>query len=344
MPTTPRNNFISIAKAIGIILMVVGHSGCPTFIGRFLYLFHMPLFFICSGFFFKEITDRPTLLQFYHRRIIKLYLPYLKWSFLFLLFHNFFHSICIIDSYIYTPEDYIRQFAKLLAMTDFELLIRPFWFIKELLFASLVVATISLFRLRFFPKLTMEILLVIFFFTSIITKSTPPIPLIGDLSLFLFSITYFYSGILLHKYYVFIPTTYSMFIITFIMVLLGSFLFVGDIDMRYTTINNIIPYYLISLIGIIMIFCASIKLDKSLNIKFLYYIGNHTMPILALNLLTLKIGNLIKIWIYDMPIKELSSYTVIYDNNTFFWLIYTIIGVAVPLLIHFEYNRFVLRQ
>ena len=136
MPTTPRNNFISIAKAIGIILMVVGHSGCPTFIGRFLYLFHMPLFFICSGFFFKEITDRPTLLQFYHRIIIKLYLPYLKWSFLFLLFHNFFHSICIIDSYIYTPEDYIRQFAKLLAMTDFELLIRPFWFIKELLFAS----------------------------------------------------------------------------------------------------------------------------------------------------------------------------------------------------------------
>lgn len=43
---------ISIAKALGIILMVVGHSGCPEILARFIYLFHMPLFFFCSGYFF----------------------------------------------------------------------------------------------------------------------------------------------------------------------------------------------------------------------------------------------------------------------------------------------------
>jgi predicted tellurium resistance membrane protein TerC len=40
-------NSITIAKAIGIILMVVGHSGCPQMLSKFIYLFHMPLFFLC---------------------------------------------------------------------------------------------------------------------------------------------------------------------------------------------------------------------------------------------------------------------------------------------------------
>ena len=49
MQKKKKNNFISIAKAIGIILMVAGHSGCPAIMNSFLYLFHMPLFFIIAG-------------------------------------------------------------------------------------------------------------------------------------------------------------------------------------------------------------------------------------------------------------------------------------------------------
>ena len=342
MPSNSKKNFISIAKAIGIILMVVGHSGCPVFIGRFLYLFHMPLFFVCSGFFFKEITDRPTLFNYYLKKIKGLYLPYIKWSVLFLLFHNVFHSINIIDSYLYKPEDYIRQFARLVVMADYELLIRPFWFIKELLLASIVVATISLFRSRILPKLSIELLLAITLIISILAKTIPTIPLLGDFSLLLFCITYYYSGVLLHKYLDYIPFTYSLLIATFLTILLGSFLFKGNIDMRFTTIHNIFLYYLLSLIGILMILCASKKLEKHSNSSFLYYIGNHTMPILALNLLALKIGNLIKIWFYNMPIEKLSSYTVIFDNNISFWLIYTLIGVTIPLLMHYIYNRIVI--
>lgn len=40
-----KNNYIAIAKALGIMLMVVGHSGCPDYLYRFIYMFHMPLFF-----------------------------------------------------------------------------------------------------------------------------------------------------------------------------------------------------------------------------------------------------------------------------------------------------------
>lgn len=341
MPYNSKNNYISIAKALGIILMVVGHSGCPIAISKFIYLFHMPLFFVCSGYFFKEISEWPSLHSFYKKRMKGLYLPYLKWSLLFLLLHNTFRHLHITESVIYQKEDYIRQLIKMIFMTDYELLIRPFWFIKELFFASLIVATISFLNSRLSTKKKTELFFVIAIVSSVISKFVPPIPLIGNCSVLCLSILYYYTGILIYKYKQFIPLTYTTSILTFIIVLFGSLFFKGTIDMRFTNVYNQIPYYIMSIAGIIMILCVSNKLETTKSVSLLYYIGNHTMPILALNLLALKVGSFLKIWIYGLPSEQLASFTVIYDCNSWYWLIYTIIGVAIPLLIHFIYIKIV---
>ncbi len=49
-----RDNTIDITKAIGIILMLIGHCVSLGYLGRFIFSFHMPLFFILSGFFYKK--------------------------------------------------------------------------------------------------------------------------------------------------------------------------------------------------------------------------------------------------------------------------------------------------
>lgn len=49
-----RNCALDIAKAICIILMVIGHSGCPDYLGRFIYMFHMPCFFFISGYLLND--------------------------------------------------------------------------------------------------------------------------------------------------------------------------------------------------------------------------------------------------------------------------------------------------
>ncbi len=55
-----RNNAIDIAKGFGIILMVIGHAEMPSILTRSIYLFHMPLFFIAAGYFFKtSALDNP---------------------------------------------------------------------------------------------------------------------------------------------------------------------------------------------------------------------------------------------------------------------------------------------
>lgn len=340
MVNNSRNNFISIAKAIGIILMVVGHSGCPSAVTKFIYLFHMPLFFVCSGYFFKEISNKGVLHTFYKKKIKGLYVPYLKWSILFLLLHNMFRYLSITEGAYYQTMDYIRQFIKLVLMTDYELLIRPFWFIKELFLASITIATFSFIRNRLFPKVSNHILLLISLVLTLLTKFIPIIPLVGDCSVLLLSIAYFYCGILIQQYKDSIPFTTTMIMITFLIVLLGSILFTGTIDMRFTSAQNLTLYFFISVFGILMVLSLSKKIEHFSIKHFLYYIGNHTMPILALNLLALKLGNLIKIWIYDLPINYLSAHTVIYEHNTFFWPLYSLIGVSVPLLIYILYNRF----
>lgn len=341
MSYSSKNNYISIAKALGIILMVIGHSGCPTAISKFIYLFHMPLFFVCSGYFFKEISDNKSLLILYKKRMKGLYLPYLKWSLFFLLLHNIFRFFHITESVFYQKEEYFWQFMKIIAMTDYELLIRPFWFIKELLLASIIVATISFYSSRLSIKDKPELFFLITFISTIFSKFVPPMPLIGDCSVLCLSILYYCTGILLYKYRHLIPQTYTTILLSFIIILIGSVFFIGTIDMRFTNIYNLIPFYFLSITGIIMILCISQKLEATKNVSLLYYIGKNTMPILALNLLALKLGSLLKIWIYELPIEQLASFTVIYDYNSWFWLIYTIIGITIPLLIHFIYIRIV---
>lgn len=48
-----RQASFDIMKGIGIIAMIVGHITIPE-VSRYIYLWHMPLFFLISGYFFRE--------------------------------------------------------------------------------------------------------------------------------------------------------------------------------------------------------------------------------------------------------------------------------------------------
>lgn len=65
-----RIDYLDIAKGIGIILVLVGHISKNDEINRFLYLFHMPLFFIISGMLYKEKNN------FCKKKIRNLIIPY----------------------------------------------------------------------------------------------------------------------------------------------------------------------------------------------------------------------------------------------------------------------------
>ena len=71
-----RDDKVTIARAIGILLMVAVHGGMQRVGADFIAMFHMPLFFFVSGYCFKEKYISPPPPPIYQKRIKGLYKPY----------------------------------------------------------------------------------------------------------------------------------------------------------------------------------------------------------------------------------------------------------------------------
>ena len=77
--------YIDIAKCIAVFFVIVCHTGLifpdtmqggmPTKIVHFAFTFHLPVFFLASGYFFK--LDQPLNLQFFKKSFRNLIVPYI---------------------------------------------------------------------------------------------------------------------------------------------------------------------------------------------------------------------------------------------------------------------------
>ena len=89
---------ISIAKAWGIILMVLCHAEVALPVRTFVATFHMPLFFYYAGYCFKDKYLEQSFV-FVKKRIIGLYVPFVKWGLFFLLLHNILFRLNIYNEF-----------------------------------------------------------------------------------------------------------------------------------------------------------------------------------------------------------------------------------------------------
>ena len=82
-----RNYWLDVAKGVTIILMVLGHSSIPDVLSRFIYAFHMPLFFISSGW----VTNftKYNIVDFILHKARTLLLPYIIYSAVVLVLINY---------------------------------------------------------------------------------------------------------------------------------------------------------------------------------------------------------------------------------------------------------------
>lgn len=74
MSKTRRIQWIDIAKCIGIILVLIGHISQNKNIHTFIYSFHMPLFFIISGYLYHDKDN------YIKNKASKILIPYLFFS------------------------------------------------------------------------------------------------------------------------------------------------------------------------------------------------------------------------------------------------------------------------
>ncbi len=78
-----REYWLDIAKSIGIFLVVLGHTSINENLKIFIYSFHMPLFFLISGFLFKTNDNfKNFFIKQFKRYYTLLYFQYYNLHFL----------------------------------------------------------------------------------------------------------------------------------------------------------------------------------------------------------------------------------------------------------------------
>lgn len=349
-----KERIISIAKAIGIVLVVIGHSDSP--IGPVIGLFHMALFVFLSGYFYKDkYTKEP--LKYIRRKIKSIYVPYILFYIVFIIIHNILFELGIYSEVeLYSGKSIVKYnlrgvliaFAKALAFLGQEPMLGAMWFMCLLFIVSIAFNLISCFCEKYFYNkewIRCVIILLIFIMFSVLTKLGVNIPRINNsmTMIFIFYLGYIFKKLFgsydkYHKKVENIIPNYILAITCFILLIVSTLY--GGIEVNSNSYLSPDFFIFNSIIGINLILYLSYIIDKYSNrlSMMMNYIGEMTLWIMALHFISFKIVELFKILVYQIGVENISKFPVS-DGTKGWWVLYTIVGVVMPILIRYLYKK-----
>lgn len=345
-----RDASISIAKAFAIILMVIGHTEYPGLLTSCLYTFHMPLFFITAGYFFGRCNaDNPW--EFCRRRVKGLYLPMVKWSLIWLLLHNVFHHIGLLNekfgnwnggvTHPYSLNEAVSRAVQIFTQMGGydEFMAGAFWFFRGLLVAS--VLFLILFRIidRRTPlKDTWHVAGLICL--GAVAFTACHIYFGFKVSLFpgggwreTWGLFFFGIGLIYRRWEHLVANRWYVALLCLILICVAG-------SLHWSGMNNVGRYRdlwtlpLTGVAGFIMVHYASrvIARRESMLKRLLAFIGENTLYILVLHIISFKAVSIAKIWYYGLDPAQVGCHMVIHDHlDDWFWLAYSAAGVILPL-------------
>ena len=367
-----RNTVISISKGIAIILMVIAHAEAPGWLCKFIFEFHMPLFFITAGYFFslKYLNDEATFVK---KRVKGLYLPFVKWSVIFLALHNLMFKIGILNeaygnemggvTHPYSWHQIQQNLWNIItAMGGYDqFLCGAFWFFRGLFVASILYliiykvldSTIKPARWKkAIPYLICLIMLLLCGWKTY--EGLKVITLVQGgyrdmMGCFFFGVGFIFRQYaesyqaLIKRYYAIIWAT----IVFGIVVYLFSYYLTANMNWR-SSYTQFLSLPVPALLGFLMTYNISMLLDKKDNWlkRFLVYTGDHTLNIFIFHIVAYKVVSLIKIWYYGLDIQQIGCHMVIHEHSQedAFWVLYTIAGVGIPLFVTWIVERWKLKR
>lgn len=315
--------------------MVVTHSYAPYGLRNFFFAFQMPLFILCSGYCFKTdyFANRK---KYITKRISRIYWPFVKYSFVFMLLHYFLCDTGVfhmnMERCIYSDMgcyDYVKM-AILVAfkLVEPEHLLGGFWFVRELFLASVMYIGITMLCTRKFflfgivPFAILTFMLLCTFDVSFWCFSR----------ITFFALAFYATGFLLKD----APFKKSVVLLFASFVCVFVFSCVSSYNMKTVDIYWVVPYYCVAILGFIMVISIALFICNwnCLLKKLLVYVGKNTLVVLAFHLLAMKVVTLVIILIGELGLEHLSDYPTVKSDFVIGggWLFYATAGVAFPLL------------
>lgn len=329
-----------MAKGIAIILMVLVHTCFSDYGGKLINMFHMPLFFLMSGYCFKD-TYLDSFKNYAWKRIKGSYWPFVKWGLLFLALHNVFFTLNIYNaeygyqgnvSNLYTSHDFLqRTIYIVVGMQGNEQLLGGYWFLHSYFIASFITfGIVWLCRKKWQLAVGGGILLIV---SVLMTKFNLRVPFyvydkdVLGASFMVMGYCYKQAGLKWENHII------PVMIIGVCLLVLGTAYW--QCSMVGLVWTKTIPYTITAIAGTLMIFSLCKRLaNLSFFQKSLSYIGDRTLSILTWHFLSFKIVSLVIIGIYGITITRLAEFPVIQEYSIKgWWILYITIGVTIPLLL-----------
>lgn len=351
-----RNFSVDNLKGLLIVLVVLGHT-YNSFFKDFIYLFHVGVFFILSGYCFNQrYTDNLIgLKELFIKRIKSLWIPYVSYNFIFLLLQNLLIKIGFLTTDVayfdfdpMLPDGFcmsltlktgIIAFIKSLFFINSRPFAGGLWFLGGVFYVTIGYAIIQL----FLKKLKIEkyhifisVIFLVFGWLMIKSEFFAEIPMAKQICIILITEILFALGTYIKEYVVFpkLSKWYYLVGLIYFAALTYFLSLYGAISIAGVHIVNPLFYITSILTGGGMAYCF-VQLVPRFS-----YIGKRTIPILALHLLSFKIISLIQWKIYDGDFIVLSLYPVWTIKPEILWsFLCLFVGVGFPLLINFMLSK-----
>ena len=333
-----HNETWDVLKGIGILAVVLGHSGCPAFLRQFVYAFHMPLFFMISGFFIKSIYFEKKRL-FIKKRVNSLYVPYIKWTIIFILLHDIFFKLNVINPFYgymgngsrwYSFYDIFYQIVvAATTMNNAEHLLGAFWFIKSLFVASILFVLLgslfyrNIYLLRIFP-----LLILLLCFANLFIMDNKYVLYIEERFIGhfeLFGLFFVSLGFSIQSYIRYTKGWWKMVISGLLLVVISIFCPVA----MGPEIQNVALLPVSAVCGFVFFYNVASFIVKKQTMFCIFFreIGVGSFYILLFHFLSFKLVSLLKTIIFNIDYKMIAEHPVISIDNDFFWIVYSIVGI-----------------
>ena len=338
-----RSQNLDIIKGIGIILVVLGHSGCPA--KHFIYLCHMPIFFMASGYVLSSVysDSLANVGTLFRKRLKSLWLPCFLFNTIFLLLSGVFIKYNIYPENVKTAPSLVSGiFFNVLMYMKGGPLAGATWFLGTLFEVTIIYTFVDYILKRLHVKFR-EIVnfifgLTLFVVTFYLIEQNIRIHSIAEHIAGAYVV--FAIGVLLKKLALnAIRLRYWILIFSVTLTVLLICNRYGSVDLSEGVYTAPWFYLLCAMSGWFLIYSVSVgvcKFSRLANATCL--VGRHTVCIIGLHFLAFKIITYLQICIYDLPIEKLSTFPYLIAEP-FWWEAYTVIGVGAPLLIDLGYKR-----
>lgn len=317
-----RIDYLDIAKGIGIIMVVWAHAGGPF--SRYIYQMHMPYFFLISGLLY---SSNASLKEYTLKKVKSLYIPFAFWNILFYTVKSVRHGVAassifrtVVDIALTLSKDgqYFGAtwflgalFVVSIIYKAFDILIKESKYKDYLMLVLSGTFCVIAFNITFPHMLSRTIICGFFFALGVFTKRHR-----SELQGFDCFGTALACGCL--------------------------FLIIA----HYGSANmgaNQYKFPFLFIVGALMASYAILYLCKEFDLrvkilmpvkKFLMYLGKHSIDIVIWQFVAFRIVIILQMYLNSEEItwSGVLSYYPCYSTDHGWWIVYTLVGLLVPVL------------